>query len=276
MNIISIDLPWNPDKEGRTALAIADLDRNIKVKRANGEDEMLCLIREYMVQKSLILLDIPIEGCEELIKKDEHFRPVDKALLGKISIQPTRYKDEDKNKYLGRGKQLKKNIKTICQGKNVVVHEIYPYAVYKFLAYLKDKELLHHLGQDRFEKLLNDEFRTYPRRNLNLPRKYKREKDWARRQESMEFLYLLLTDSSLGLRFPLHHPNTCRTFSQLDRLCDEYDACLGAIVGIYWAKRKSKYVCLAGNPQEGEILLLADQWLETELKKKKVAAKRAQ
>jgi len=78
----------------------------------------------------------------------------------------------------------------------------------------------------------------------------------------------LLTHPSIRLKFvtPLARPMS-PDIPDLDRLLDEYDACLGAIVGLYWVKG-SNYACLAGKPEEGEILLLADQWLRTELEKK--------
>ncbi len=258
MNIISVDLPWNPNNRGRRALAIADLDGNIKVMPANDDDEMLRLITENIEQESCVLLDIPIEGCEELLKKGEYFRPADKALLCQgISIQPTLNKDVNKNKYKDRGKWLKKRIQSINQGKRIIVQEIYPYAIYKFLAYLKDRKLLQHLDSDRFDALLDDGFRTY------WPPKYKREKNREKRLENMGYLYSLLTDTDIGLNFgiPLHYPDAS---SNLGQLSDEYDACLGAIVGIYFANN-SNYACIAGDSKSGNLLILADQWLAERL-----------
>ena len=255
MNTISVDLPWNPDNKGRTALAVTDLDGNIKVMRANDENEMLRLITENVEQKSRILLDIPIEGCEELLKKNKYFRPVEKALLRqKISIQPTLKKDKNKNKYKDRGKGLKKRIQSINKRKRVIVQEIYPYAIYKFLAYLKDRNLLQRLNVDKFDTLLDEGFRRTYR-----PPKYKRQKKKDERLKDMEYLYSLLTDRDIGLNFriPLNYPDASSNLSQLS---DEYDACLGAIVGIYFANN-SGYACLAGDSNSGNMLLLADRWL---------------
>jgi len=248
MNIISVDLPWKEDNRNRTALAFADPNRNIKVILANDDDEMLCLIRENIEPESLILLDIGIEGCAEL--EDKKFRAVDIALAHQgISIQPN---TGDTN----RGINLKKRIQSINPGKRVVVQEIYPYAIYKFLAYLKDRKLLQHLNLDKFDTLLDKGFVTY------WPPKYKREKK-GKRLRNMEYLYSLLTDKSIGLNFqtPLHYPDAS---SNLNQLGDEYDACLGAIVGIYFANNSS-YACIAGDAESGNILILADQWLSEQL-----------
>ena len=249
MNIISVDLPWNPDNRNRTALAVADLKGDIKVMLANDDDEMLCLIRENMERDSLILLDIGIEGCDEL--RDKKFRPVDIALTRQgIWIQPI---SGDRN----RGKNLKKRIQSLNPGKRVIVQEIYPYAVYKFLAYLKDRKLLQPLNLDKYDALLDKGFVTY------WPPKYKREKEKEKRLKNMEYLYSLLTDIDIGLNFrmPLSRPHTS---SNLNQLGDEYDACLGAIVGIYYANNSS-YACIAGDSKSGNILILADQWLREQL-----------
>ena len=79
----------------------------------------------------------------------------------------------------------------------------------------------------------------------------------------MEYLYSLLTDTDIGLNFqmPLSRPHTS---SNLNQLGDEYDACLGAIVGIYYANNSS-YACIAGDSKSGNILILADRWLREQL-----------
>ena len=249
MNIISVDLPWNPDNRNRTALAVADLKGDIRVMLANHDDEMLFLIRENIERGSLILLDIGIEGCGEL--RDKKFRPVDIALARQgIWIQPI---SGDRN----RGRSLKKRIQSSNPGKRVIVQEIYPYAVYKFLACLKKKGLLGCLNIGKFDALLDEGFRVYR------PPKYKREKEKEKRLKNMEYLYSLLTDTDIGLNFrtPLNRPHTS---SNLNQLGDEYDACLGAIVGIYYANNSS-YACIAGDSKSGNILILADQWLREQL-----------
>ncbi len=79
----------------------------------------------------------------------------------------------------------------------------------------------------------------------------------------MEYLYWLLMDTlhGLNLGIPLHYPDTSHNLAQLS---DEYDACLGAIAGIYFI-HSSGYACIAGDSLSGNILLLADQWLAERL-----------
>lgn len=89
MNIISVDLNWAPGKP-RIAVATANSqDRNITVEGSGYDDKaFLELVRESMGPEALILLDIPIEGCHNLVapgnspgRGDRHFRPVDLALM---------------------------------------------------------------------------------------------------------------------------------------------------------------------------------------------------
>ncbi|MDI6815546.1 MAG: hypothetical protein QMC90_05685, partial [Dehalococcoidales bacterium] len=187
MNIISVDLPWNPGKKGRRAVVVADLDRNIKIMSAKDDDEMLALVRNNAEQESIVLLDIPIEGGEQ------KFRPVDRALARQgIWIQPS-------SSAGNRGKRLKELLK---DKKGITVQEIYPYAVYKFLAYLKDRKLIGRLKPDRFEVLLDDSFRGFQ------PWKYKRERKKEERLKNMRYLYSLIMDTGTGLNYhiPLHYP----------------------------------------------------------------------
>lgn len=254
MNIISVDLPWKEEIKGRRALAIADLDGNVKMAPASNDDELLQLVLGAAEPESIILLDIPIDGCENLGGK--HFRPVDKALARQgITILPT-------SKAKDRGKVLKGCIQRVTRGKRITVQEIYPYAIYKFLSYLKDKNLLQSLRVNKLDLLLDNKFRAYP------PPKYKRERERVQRLKNVRYLYSILTDSSIGLNFspPLHYPNVSYTLSGLNELCDEYDAFLGAIVGICFANNNC-YACIAGDSDSGSILLLADRWLSAQLGK---------
>ena len=139
------------------------------------------------------------------------------------------------------------------------VQEIYPYAIYKFLSYLERRQLLQHIDSGKFEWLLDKDFRS----KSSWPPKYKRAKPREERLKAMRYLHSLLTHPAIGLRFsnPLEYPESS---SNLARLADEYDACLGAIVGIHFAN-KSQYASIAGDSRWGSMLLLADQWLTEQL-----------
>ena len=252
MNVISVDLPWKSTNKGHRALAIANWDKDIDIKTTEDDDELLCLVQDNIEQGSIVLLDIPIEGCVH----SRNFRSVDKALARQgIWIQPISGAKE-------RGKVLKRRIQNLNRGKNLVVQEIYPYAIYKLLAYLENNGLLPSLSMGKFDALLEDRFRRF------VPPKYKREREKGKRVENMEYLYSLLRDSGIGLKFspPLDYPDSSCTWNGLNSLADKYDACLGAIVGICWVKG-SPYAWMAGDPKSGEMLLLADEWLKERLKK---------
>ncbi len=247
MNIISIDLPWKEDKKGHRTLAIADRDGNIRMAPANDDNELLNLVRESAEPEAIVLLDVPIDGCDNLA--GEPFRPIDKAIARQaLPALPA-------SKAGIRGRSLKEPLEK--DKKRLKVYEIYPYAIYKFLAYLRYKKLLRHLNYDGFDTLLDKKFRAY------WPPKYKREKTREKRRKNLEYLHSLLMDADIGLKFqtPLHYPDAS---SNLNQAGDEYDACLGAIAGIHLAN-KSSYACIAGDSHSGNILLLADQWLSEQL-----------
>jgi predicted nuclease with RNAse H fold len=251
MDIISIDLPWKETKQGARALALADKEGKIKIASAADDDELLRIVRDSVQPSSLVLLDVPIAGTENL-GEGKYQRPVDMALLRQgIWVLPSR-------QARARGRELQARLNKELRG--ITIQEIYPYAVYKFLAYLRQKKLLSHLKQDKSSVLLDDDFRAYR------PPKYKREQRREKLLANMKFLYSLLTDPDLGLRFspPLPHPDDSLARGGLNELGDEYDACLGAIAGIHYASG-SPYAYLAGEANSGSILLLADRWLAARL-----------
>ncbi len=248
MQIISIDLPWNEKVKGRRILAIAELQGHVSIMPAGDDSELIELVSQSAKQKSFVLLDIPIDGCDGL--NGRHFRPIDKALAQQgIWTLPA-------SRAGGRGEELKE----ILESKGYRVYEIYPYAIYKFLAYLWDKNSIPRPSLDKFDTLLDENFRVYQ------PPKYKRAKKKEERLNDMEYLYSLLMDGRFDLKFlkSLRRPGISHSLSDLDTLCDEYDAYLGIIAGIYLAKN-SRYACIAGDPDSGSILLLADRWLAGQL-----------
>ena len=260
MNIISVDLNWAP---GRPRIAVATAnsqDRNITVEGSGYDDKaFLELVRESMGTEALILLDIPIEGCHNLVapgnspgRGDRHFRPVDLALMRQgIWLLPA-------SKAGSRGSALKKRLEAIAEEKKTrtTVKEIYPYAVYKFLSWLEKRGKLDSIESGNLVRLLDDGFRRF------CPNKYKRAHGQERR-EAMRYLHSLLNHPQLGLSFSrLAYPHSS---SNLNLLADEYDACLGAAVGIYWAI-DNPYAWVAGDSASGEVLLLADRWLKERLR----------
>jgi predicted nuclease with RNAse H fold len=219
MNIISIDLPWEEKTKDKRALALADTSRNIEVVGADDDDELIKIAQDNARPRSLVLLDVPIDGCENL-GNGKYQRPIDRALLRQgISVLPSRQAG-------ARGRELKARLRKEIE--EITVREIYPFAVYKFLTYLKPRESLHRLNLDGFDTLLDNGFRAHR------PSRYKTERDKVPRLENMRYLHSLLTDPHLGLKFssPLPRPDGSITRRGLNDLCDEYDDCLGAIAVI--------------------------------------------
>lgn len=208
MNIISVYLNWNPNGN-RIAVAVADEKGNVRaVIGGLGDNELLCFIKDVYLKRntpSLILLDIPIEGCESL-KGPPFFRPVDLALVRNgFPLLPS-------SKAGQRGSLLKKRIQTVT-GKSAQIYEIYPYAVYKFLSYLSHRGTLssplwvgagpsacpdNGQPQGVAPTYLDEQFLTF------WPPKYKREYNKRMRVKNMRYLHSLLTNPQIGLVF--EHP----------------------------------------------------------------------
>lgn len=78
--ILSVDLPWSSDLgKKRFAVAVAGGSGSITVEGKLDESEVFSLVKNEVQSKSLILLDVPIDGCESL--KGEHFCLVERAIM---------------------------------------------------------------------------------------------------------------------------------------------------------------------------------------------------
>lgn len=85
------------------------------------------------------------------------------------------------------------------------------------------------------------------------------------RLKGMRKLYHFLTQHlDLGFSPSLDYPRSSFSRSRLELLADQYDACLGAVVGLYSVTGNS-YAWLAGDESQGEIVILADKWLKESL-----------
>jgi len=256
MNIISCDVGWVAGKK-RNAVVIATNDWQIRCLRRELDDNQLAtLVKEWATPESLILLDVPIEGCGELSKENPR-RHVENTLQHYLSLYPAL-------KANLRGKQLRE---ILLQGisqevrKNVIIKEIYPYAVYKFLWFVDSKGILANVQKGEWQSVVDENFPS-----KSSP-KYKRGKK-EERLKGMRYLYTFLTERlSLSFLEPLDSPNEMFSHSQLDLLADQYDACLGTVVGLLSVAR-NPFAWLIGNDDQGEILMLADEWLKNELESK--------
>lgn len=145
---------------------------------------------------------------------------------------------------------------------SIVIQEIYPHAAYKFLWVAKQRGKLNSVRLGRWKKVLDESFTPSVS-----PPKYKGNVTYEKRLAGMQELYWFLTEHlRLSFSQPLDFPNDSFSRSHQELLADEYDACLGAVVGLYCVTH-NPYVWIAGDQSRGEILLLADMWLKEQLEK---------
>jgi predicted nuclease with RNAse H fold len=246
MRAISVDLNWKP--EGEAAVVEVDGEGRATWGFYTFPEELV----DYTAKlpDSLVLLDIPIYGLDAL--GDSHFRPVDKALQSVgIPLRPSTS--------AGRlGIRLARRITSEAGVPASRVREIYPYAVYKWLAYLRDRGSLTSLTSHIAIPLLQNDFKIY------WPLPYKRNSKRGTRRQGMEELYALLIDPDIGLQFqtPLPPPDG-GAYSQ-KRLTDIYDAALGAVLGLHLL-RADGWAVVLGDTESGDLALLADTWLAERL-----------
>ena len=221
------------------------------------------MVCKWAEPQSLILLDVPIEGCEKL---EGPRRPIENALQHYISLYPA-------SRAGNRGKQLKEKLfqKLPVKSKgNIIIKEIYPHAIYKFLWAVERKGKLAEVRRQREQSLLDNQFTPSVS-----PPNYKGSKvEHDKRLIGMWELYNFLTQR-LGLDFSqsLEPPADSFSATMLEVLADQYDACLGAVVGLYCVTGNS-YSWIAGDKCQGEILLLADIWLKKQLEEHGISIKR--
>ena len=234
-----VDVGWSADSQSRGAVAFIDGDRRATVATGLTDDDILALLAQ--ARPSVVTLDIPIEASADL-SMDNPFRPTDRTMASVgIPVLPSYMAGQ-------RGVALRDQVRAIL-GDAVPVYETYPYASYKALAF---QEALGVHGDARA-------FRVW------WPPKYKRGRTRAEREEAVEYLRGLLTRPPIGLRFDPPFPPPGRPLSQA-HLTDGYDACLAAMAGVYLLDN-SPMACVAGDDANGAYLLVADAWLQAELKK---------
>lgn len=259
-NIISCDVGWGPETTRNNAIAVAGHDWRVEfVMRGLTRGELVDIVQQKAQPRSVILLDVPIEGCRYLTKRKPR-RCIEEVLQHYISLYPARKAGREGEQLRaslldGMGDDLKRR---------VVVEEIYPHAIYKFLWCAYKSGNLEDILRGRWQSVLDGRFGP-----SWIPPKYKRGKK-EQRLEGIRILHRFLT-RQLRLEFsdPSDPPTPEQTHSELDALGDQYDACLGAVAGLL-AVRKNPFAWIAGNHEEGEMLLLADQWLKARLEERGV------
>ena len=104
MNIISCDVGWKRETK-RNAIAVVTGSGQVDFLTSGlDDDHLVSLVREWVEPQSLVLLDVPIEGCEKL---EGPRRPIENALQHYVSLYPTSRAGK-------RGKQLKEKLLRPC------------------------------------------------------------------------------------------------------------------------------------------------------------------
>jgi predicted nuclease with RNAse H fold len=247
--IISVDLPWSDGKEKRTVAATLDADQaSIATDLPSSSDDLARHLIRVAAPNALVLLDIPIEGCDRLTTADA-FRPLDRRFLKAIVPILPSVKSGD------RGARLRNMLR--AQRSDLRVEESYPYAVLRVLWSLKLQCELGALDDGRTQNVtLEPEWRAWPPR-------YKRAREVRSRREAMTEVAGLLKTVLRGRFADLVRSPSEAGGRELDRICDEYDALLGLIAG--WAFDQASpwswRAEVAGEP--GAIVTIADEWLRS-------------
>lgn len=252
-HLLCLDLGWAPSTRSRTAAALLTRSGRIRVAPLSSHDdaELASRLARLLHPHGLILLDIPIEGCTKLRPGGPAVRPVDRRLArAGIPVLPS-------VKAGMRGHQLKRAIR--ARARDVTIQETYPFAVLRVLWALHVSGQLGAVKRRQPGELLNGKvWRQWPPR-------YKRAPALGERIQALKKIQGLLTHPDLGLVFdpPLPSPSEGLSSSELARLSDCYDACLGLIPGLLGTDHP--LVATVADPGGGSLLLLADSWLRARL-----------
>jgi predicted nuclease with RNAse H fold len=242
---VSVDLPWGAS--GEAAAVVVQPTGEARWSLVGYPEELLRFLGRQ--PSSLVLLDIPIYGLDKL--GNGHFRPVDRALQSAgVPLLPSTGARQE-------GRELVQRLKEDVGIPVTRVREIYPYAVYKVLDYLRTRECLSALRHRKAKLLLEGDF------IVHWPLPYKKRSHRGTRRQGMEALYQLLIHPDLGLTFgpSLPAPDSGES---LKRLADVYDAALGGVLGLHFL-RGSPWATVKGDTKHGDMALLADPWLNERL-----------
>jgi predicted nuclease with RNAse H fold len=248
-HVLAVDLNWG-EANRRVAVALCDPDGSIELTAGDRSDATVhnALLRVRDDARVLVLLDVPIEGLAGPLGTAA--RPVDRAMAS-IGIAALPASGAGLRGVRLRDSILARAAERAC---TVAVREMYPYAIYKVLAYLEHQCRLDALAGGERHTLLDSGLGSHPH-----PRYKRRERDANRRWDAIRYLYGLLTAPALGLTWrSLPSPDRVRGQAE-DHLVDLYDAALGGVLGALLL-RGSPYPVLAGNRDCGEMALLADAW----------------
>ena len=79
-DVLSVDLGWDADADGRTAIAFRTFS-GVQLQLIPAERDLTALVCELASPKALVLLNIPIDGCEKLDARSP-FRAILATMVG--------------------------------------------------------------------------------------------------------------------------------------------------------------------------------------------------
>jgi hypothetical protein len=212
---LSIDLPWSESTKSRTVVAAATKGRTVLVAHGVDGNGLLAWITQRAAPEALVLLDVPIEGCDGLSRTCPR-RPVDDSLsrVG-IPILPSYTAG-------ARGPELCAALQRARP--DLRVRESYPYAVLRVLWGTR-------METGSVEALTAATFRrhTAPWKTWwRWPPRYKRARTVAKKRDALATVAELLRSCGPEYARLVRAPGAGTT-AELARLSDEYDAVLGLI-----------------------------------------------
>ena len=239
-DVISIDMPWGKNTTARTAIASRS-PANISVTAVHDDDVLVQYVDQHAATNALVLLDVPLDGCESLSKSNPRRGVDDRFLRIGIPILPS-------VKSGIRGPTIAKRL--LDARPDLRVREIYPYAVLRVIWALHVQGLSFRFEDDARRVDLSATWGTWPP-------KYKRAKTRAAKLVAMNEIAAVLSNLP-AVGSAIRTPSASATVSDLSSLADAYDALLGLIAGIAAVDRSSWSWISECEQGCGSIVTIAD------------------
>lgn len=237
-DVISVDLPWS-NKRGRTAVASRS-PAGISVAAIADDDQLVEHIAERAAERALVLLDVPVDGCEALTAAcprrhvDDCLARVGIPILSSVASGP-------------RGPRLRQEL--LAARPDLRIFEIYPYAVLRVLWALRMSGASFAFEHNATEVELVERWWKYPPR-------YKREPRLPERRQAMRDVASVLA-AIPGFAGAVRAVGGA-SGPEMQRLADEYDALLGLVAGIAAADASPWSWLAETSAGAGAILTIAD------------------
>ena len=238
-DVISIDLPWGHG-HGRTAIASRSPE-GIAVAAVVDDDELVEYVQRHAATNALVLLDVPVAGCEALNATNPRRGVDDRCQRIGIPILPS-------VKAGMRGPQLTSRL--LGSRPDLRIFEGYPYAVLRVIWGLHLQGRPFRFDDDAATIDLSAQWRSWPP-------KYKRASTVANKLVAMREVASVISRLP-GFESVVVDPTDAATGMELTRLADNYDALLGLVAGIAGVEELPWSWLITTSRDAGAILTIAD------------------